>query len=192
MTGQDQENAVAVRTGADLSGRDGNGRYTRTIDVAQRDAEAARLRARGYSYRKIAAELGIEVSNAYEMVRRALREVVAEAAEDARQMELERYDAILERLEGLEETVKAVLSRKHYVFSNGRLMYLNPDDPEPLEDDDVVLRAVVQLRGLEDQRLKVSVARAELLGLKIPVKQEIELNAGVEYRIIGVNIGALS
>lgn len=190
MTTPDQQNSIATRTESNPKTRDGQGRYTRSIETAERDAEAARLRSRGFTYRQIAAALGVEVGPAYEMVKRAIHDVIAEPAEDARRMEVERLDGILQRLEVQEDLVRKVLARKHYVFSNGRLLYKDGEE-EPLEDDDVVLRAVAQLGAIEDRRLRVTMSRAELLGLKIPVKQEVEVT-GVEYRIIGINLGVLS
>lgn len=195
MTGDVHPNAMADEKPTDLVGRDGNGRYARTIDTVQRDAEAAGLKSKGYTYRQIAGMMNIDTSTAHLMVKRALHDVIAEPAEELRAIEVDRLDAILVRLDEMRETVLAVLGRKHYAISNGRLMYMpgkDGADDDPLEDDDVTLRAVAQLTAIEDRRIKVQERRAKLLGLDIPVKQEVELNAGVEYRIIGVNIGALS
>lgn len=180
--GQDQVNTETASTRRE--GRDHRGKFARTINTAERDAEAARMRARGHTYRQIAIHLGVDVAAAHEMVKRVLAETVAEAADDVRQIELERLDAVLITLDELRETVLGVLRRKHYAFSNGRLMYLGE---EPLEDDDVALRAAAQLAGIEDRRVKVSESRRKLLGLDIPVKQEIDLSGGVEYRIVGVS-----
>lgn len=170
------------------TGRDGHGRYTRTIDTAGRDAKAARLRADGWEYRDIGRELGFSASNAYEAVQRVLKETVVPPAEDLRREEVERLNRTLRNLTEMRDTVLGVLARKHYAISNGKLMYLGSN---VLEDDDVVLRAVAQLGAIEDRRTKVGESRRKLLGLDIPVKQEIEIGGGVEYRIVGVDAGAL-
>lgn len=194
MAGETHPNGIAAPTSTALAGRDGGGKFARTIDTAERDAEAARLKARGFTYRQIAAAIGVDVSTAHDMVKRILRETVQEPADELRLIQCERYEAQLLRLEAMERTVHEVLARKHYAFSNGRLMMLPGVDGEPgeiLEDDDVVLRAVAQLASLEDRRMRVAAQLSELMGLKIPVKQEIQLDAGVEYRIIGVDLSKI-
>lgn len=188
--GEDQPKDVASRT------RDGKGRFDRDLETVKRDAEIARLRSRSWTYRKIAEHLGMSVSAVYEAVQRTYAEVITEPAEQMRKLELDRLDAMAE------EVIK-VLERRHVTVSNGKIVRqfagyelhedgtLKVDDEgkpipkfEDLEDDAPVLAAV-------DRLLKIQERRAKLLGLDIPVKQEIDVNAGVEYRIIGVDVGAL-
>lgn len=183
---QDQVNNTPTST--DLVGRDHRGKYIRTIDTAERDAEAARLKARGWTYRQIASHLGVDVAAAHKMVRRVLLETVAEPAEEVRAGEVARYDESLRNLEGLRATVLELLERKHYTVSNGRVVCL---DDEPLEDDGFVLQVVDRLNAIESQRITVAARRAKLLGLDVPVKQEIAVDLGVEYRIVGVDVGQL-
>jgi hypothetical protein len=64
----------------------------------ERRREAYKLRLAGASYADIGTALGVDFRHAYDLVNRELREIEAEAAEDAeqvRRMEVERLDAIL-------------------------------------------------------------------------------------------------
>lgn len=185
-TGELQVNDTTTSTA--LAGRDHRGKYARTIETAERDAEAARMKARGFTYRQIAAHFGVDVAAAHKMVRRVLMETVAEPAEEVRAGEVARYDESLRNLAGLRETVLALLERRHYTVSNGKVVCL---DDEPLEDDGFVLQVVDRLNAIESQRIAVSARRAKLLGLDVPVKQEIAVDLGVEYRIVGVDVGQL-
>ncbi|HZB28950.1 MAG TPA: hypothetical protein VE465_02170 [Streptosporangiaceae bacterium] len=175
--------------------RDGRGRFTRSLATAKRDAEAARLRSRGLSYRAIAAELGMEAASAHEAVQRALKATVAEPAADVRQLELERLDT-------MHNAALAVLEREHVVVSGSKIVYrvveyatdgagnilLDEDGHpkaariEPLKDDAPVLRAVETL-------LKIQARRAALLGLDAPVKAETGVT--LNYNIVGVDLEQL-
>lgn len=74
----------------------GQPRTERQIDTAERDAQAARLRHYGFSYRQIAKQMGWESpASAHRAVGRALREIIREAAEDLVKLETERFDAAL-------------------------------------------------------------------------------------------------
>lgn len=180
--GQDQPNAIANRT------RDGRGRYDRSIDTVERDAEAARLKAKSWSYQQIADHLGITKSSAFDAVQRAYADVITEPAEAARKVEIDRYDQSLRNLDDMREMVLDLLKRRHYTVSNGRVVHL---DDEPLEDDGFVLSAVDRLNAIESQRNAVAARRAKLMGLDIAVKQEVDLSV-VEYRVVGVNTEALT
>lgn len=170
-----------TRTGP-VRGR--KGQFIKTLEGAERDAHAARLRSQGYGYPEIGEQLGITKASAYEAVQRALKEVVQEAAEDVRTFELGRLDSTLLNLGEMRDIVLSLLERKHYTVSNGRLVHLGD---EPLEDDGFVLSAVDRLNAIETQRTRVNESRRKLLGLDIPVKQEIDVSGGVEYRIVGVS-----
>jgi hypothetical protein len=101
-------------------------------------------------------------------VERVLAETVQEPADDLRQMELDRLDALAQR-------VWAVLETQHVTVSNGRIVYLGN---EPLADDAPVLNAV-------DRLVKISESRRKLLGLDAPAKVQSE--GTVRYMIDGVN-----
>lgn len=67
----------------------------RTLDSAIRDAQAARLRSEGLTYRDIAESMGYAgVSGAHQAVKRAIRELPREGAEDLRNIERERLDRL--------------------------------------------------------------------------------------------------
>lgn len=141
------------------AGQGTNGKFTRSIETAERDAQAARLRARGLGYKQIAEQLGYEDhTGAYKAVQRALKEIVAEPAEELRALELERLDDMYRR-------AQAVLERRHVTVSQGRVVRL---DDEPLEDDGPVLAAL-------DRLLKIQERRARLLGLDAPTQVQAEV-----------------
>ena len=128
--------------------RNGKGRFDRNPVTAERDAEAARLRARSLTYREIGEQLGLTVASAYEAVQRALRDTLTEPAADVRELELRRLDEMW-------AAVLAVLERDHLTVSHGKVITI---DGEPLKDDGPVLSAV-------DRLLKIQERRAKLLGL---------------------------
>lgn len=147
---------------------DGRGRFTRSIDTAQRDADACRLRSRGTTYQQIADQLGYaNKGDAHRAVSRALKAVVAEPAEEVRALELARLDAMYEAAMG-------VLERRHVTVSNGRVVEL---DGAPIEDDAPVLQAI-------DRLLKIQARRAALMGLDQPAK--VSVSGGVKYEVVGI------
>ncbi|MGP3752193.1 hypothetical protein [Streptomyces sp. IBSNAI001] len=140
--------------------RGGNGRIVRTVDTAERDAEAARLRTRGYTYQQIADELDwVSRGDAYRAVQRVLEDTVKEAGDEVRAIELDRLDT-------LHAAAMDVLEREHVTVSNGRVVAL---DGAPLPDDGPVLAAI-------DRLLKIQERRARLLGLDAPTKQNISIS----------------
>jgi hypothetical protein len=158
--------------------RGGNGRYTRSQDTAERDAAACRLRTEGRTYDQIAQQLGFaDRSNARDAVERALKATVQEPADQVRQLELARLDALW-------AAAWAVLEREHVVVNSGEIVIDTREgaDGQPLLDDAPVLKAVQTL-------LKVAERRAKLLGLDAPTK--IEQGGTVKYVIEGVDLGKL-
>jgi hypothetical protein len=155
--------------------RGGNGRYVRTLTVAQRDAEAARLRSQGWTYERIADHLGYsDKSNARRAIEKVLKDTVQEAGDELRTMERERLDR-------LSEAAWAVLERQHVTVSNGRVISL--PDPEtgeskPLPDDGPVLQAI-------DRLLRISESRRKLEGLDAPSR------VSVDAENLGAEIGAI-
>lgn len=142
----------------DPSVRGPKGRFIRTADTAERDAEATRLRARGQSYGAIAAELGyVDRAGARKAVQRALVAIVAEPAEEVRALQLEQLDR-------LTAAALAVLERNHVTVSHGRI--IRDDEDKPLLDDGPVLTAI-------DRLLKIQERRAKLLGLDAPARHEV-------------------
>lgn len=152
--------------------RGGNGRFTRSPDTAARDAEACRLRARGWTYEQIGAELGMSRGHAYEAVQRAIADIVREPAEEVRQLELLRLDE-------MHRTAAAVLTREHYVVDRGSVVLW---DGVPLADDGPKLAAI-------DRLLKIQARRAALLGLD--AEKKVSVSGGVKYEVVGVNVADL-
>lgn len=161
--------------------RDGNGRFTRTPDSARRDAEAAALRAKGRSFQQIADELGLaSKGHAHDAVTRAFRDIPYEGAEDARRLDLERIDRLIEQ-------AWAVMEREHVTVSQGRVVgkqigWQRDDDGEILRDgegaplplyedvldDGPALAAIREIRGLLERRAKI-------VGYDAPAKSRIEV-----------------
>lgn len=138
--------------------RGGNGRYTRTLETAERDAEACRLRTQGLGYQEIADRLGMSSkSSAYEAVQRALRDTVQEPADELRHLELLRLDELARKARGVMET-------EHYVVDKGTVVLWNG---APLVDDGPALAAI-------DRLLKVQERRAKLLGLDAPQRVSVD------------------
>jgi hypothetical protein len=127
--------------------------------VLPRDADAARYRAEGWTYQRIANALGYsDPSNARKAVMRALKEVVRDANETAIHLELNALDEMARE-------VWAVLQRNHVVVSQGRVVEL---DGVPIPDDAPVLAAT-------DRLLKIQERRAKLLGLDMPTRSKVEV-----------------
>ncbi|MBH1938972.1 hypothetical protein I5Q34_32725 [Streptomyces sp. AV19] len=149
-----------------------DGKFIYTAASAQRDAEACELRARGWSYKRIADHLGADVHTIHDGVQRALRAIVQEPAEEVRTLELERLDRLYER-------AVEVLERRHVTVSQGKIIY---EGGEPLADDGPVLQAI-------DRLLRIQERRAKLLGLDAATKTQV--SGGVKYEIVGVDMDQL-
>jgi hypothetical protein len=145
-----------------VTGRDNNGRFMRTLEGAERDAEACRLKSRGRTYQQISDELGYGSKQAaHRAVKKALASIPSLNAEELRRIQLEQLDYMTDR-------VLAVMERDHLVVSQGGKIVMGLDG-KPLIDDAPVLRASYQL-GLIQQR------RAKLQGLDAPIKHEVTLD----------------
>lgn len=131
--------------------------FTRTIDTAERDGQAARLRAEGLTYDEIAKRLRYaDKSGAKRSVDRAMLAAVKDAGDAARQLELTRLDLLWRK-------AYAQLDAQHLVVNDGRVVLWQGQaltDPMPL------LHAI-------DRLLKISERRAKLLGLDAPTRHEI-------------------
>jgi len=172
----------------DTTGHDGHGRFIRTIDTAERDAECAHLRARDYTYQQIADATGFTSrTGARFAVERALARTITEPGEELRRIELMKLDA-------LARAAWRVLEARHYLVSQGRLIRLEDGAP-PLEDDGPVLQAI-------DRLLKISERRSKLLGLDAPIRVGVstidhidaeiaELQAELTARAANIEIAAI-
>jgi hypothetical protein len=150
--------------------RSGAGRYIRTPETARRDAKAADLRAKGWTYQQIAAELGYgDKRTAADAIERALKDIIREPGEAVLHFELERLDAELVRLGDLEVSARKVLTNRHIMVNNGRVI-LHPETEQPMEDDGPVLQAIDRLIKIEDARRRNGERRAKLTGIEAAVK----------------------
>jgi hypothetical protein len=167
---------------AGTSGRGPGGKFTRTIHSIRRDNKAAELRAMGWTFQRIADELGYaNRQKAKDGVDRAIAEVPTEAVEQAKHLDLERIDRLI-------AAAWEVLERKHVTVSQGRIVgrfagfAKDPDtgetvrnaDGEPmpvydeLEDDAPVLNAIDRLE-------KLIARRGKILGYEAPARSRIEV-----------------
>ena len=138
-------------------GRAGRGRFTKRPATAERDGQAARLRADGCTYQQIADQLGFSHRDlARRSVARALAATVREPADELRHLELIRLDALW-----VEAT--KVMTAEHLTVSHGKVVEV---DGVPLKDDGPVLSAI-------DRLLKIMERRAKLVGLDAPAKVEV-------------------
>lgn len=150
-----------------------DGRYTRNINTAERDAEAARLRSQGLTYPEIAERLGWRhKGDAHNAVTRALKAVVREPAEQLIAIELDRLDTRERKLNDLEEKVQGILERKHVTVSHGRVVKL--DDGEPIEDDVIALQAGDRLLKIDAARDRIAERRAAITGINAPTRVSVD------------------
>jgi hypothetical protein len=154
-------------------GRNGKGRYTRTLAGAKRDADAAHLRSRGLTYQTIANELGFSsAGKAYEGVQRAIASAPREAGSEALSVELMRLDELWRK-------ALLIAEREHIVVSNGTIM-LDPRTVgdhggiKPLEDTGAQLAAI-------DRLVRISAQRAKLLGLEAPKRVQVDVPEPVRH-----------
>lgn len=124
-----------------------------TPERRERSAKALALRKQGMTYAQIGRELGVSEVTAFNDVKKALHEIIREPAESVRQMELERLDEALLRLNT--ELGAVVKARK---------------------DGDMGLdRSVTAITRITDSQLKIQERRARLLGLE-QFKAEVNLD----------------
>lgn len=170
--------------------RDGKGKFARTAASALRDAEAAALRAKGRTFEQIARELSFASrAKAYEAVMRAYADIPYEAVEEARRLDLERLDRLIEQ-------AWAVMEREHVTVSQGRIVgkqvgWQRDDDgqimhdgegaPIPLYedvlDDGPLLAAIREIRGLLERRAKI-------LGYDAPARHEVLTIDAIDAEIV--------
>ena len=132
-------------------------RKDRAVDH-DRDYHAARLRAEGWRYHRIAAEMGYDTEGgAYKAVQRGLKRAIAEPMAEARHLQLAALDE-------LARTAWEVLHRDHVVVSAGKVVELNG---EPLRDDGPVLAAI-------DRLLRIGERQAKLLGIDAPAEGKVD------------------
>lgn len=124
-----------------------------------RDAEAARLKALGWTLEEICdhLELGDDPMRAAAAIKRALASVMRFATDEHREMELQSYDE-------LEAECWRLLRVKHVLVDRGTIVH--DETGESLADDRFVLETV-------DRILKIKERRARLLGIDAPSRSEV-------------------
>lgn len=131
--------------------------YERTIDNAELDAQAAELRAQGFTYQQIADQMHCTRSTAYERVWRAIAAVPVEAAGQLRAVEVARLNTLMAKAWDEMEAF-------HPYISHGKLM--KGDDGQPLEDVGPKLAAMRMILSLSESLRK-------LLGLDAPARATV-------------------
>jgi hypothetical protein len=162
-------------------GRSSDGKFTRTAASARRDHKAAELHGQGWTYARIAAELGFaSKGKAHEAVMRAYAEIPTEEASQARQADLDRIDRLIEQ-------AWEVMLTPHLTVNNGKVIRqfvgLETDedgierldmDGKPIPvfadvlDDGPRLAAVNTIKGLLERR-------ARIFGYDAPAKSRVEV-----------------
>jgi hypothetical protein len=150
--------------------RDGNNRFARNPETAKREAQAAELRAQGWTYPQIAEALGYGSRGAArQAVQRAVRQIIEGPAEKLIALHLE-------RLETLYEAALEVMEADHVMVSHGRVVC--DDTGVPLKDHGPTLAAIREARSTLDSFWT-------LTGMKKPAK--VEHSGGVKYEVVGVS-----
>ncbi len=149
---------MTVTGSRDVSGRDPSGRFAKTLESAERDREACRLRARGVTYQQISDELGYGGdANARRAVKECIDAVRAEGGRELRAIQRDQLDYLTRQ-------VLAVLERQHLTITpTGKIVTV---DGVPVLDDAPVLTAT-------DRLLRIMERRAKLEGLDAPERREV-------------------
>lgn len=155
--------------------RDGNGLFIKSLETAERDAEACRMRNEGKTYVTIAKALGFaDATIARRAVQRGMLAVVQEAGEELRQLELERLDWMWRK-------VLDIAQSNHWTVQHGKVVTFNvgtEENPEwvPVPD-------MAPILGAMDRLLKIQERRARLTGLDKPVQVQVLSDAFLEEQI---------
>lgn len=135
-----------------------------------RDAEALSYRARGFTYQRIANEMGYsDRSAARKACERALAADIRETTDEAKAL-------LLLDLNAAKQAVWAVLEANHLVISDGRVVTL---DGAPIPDDEPVLKAV-------DRLVKIDQEIAKIYGAYAPAKHEVRTIDEIDARLIAL------
>ena len=164
--------------------RDGHGNYARGIETAARDAEAARLRSQGKTYREIAEALNTDSGSAYRAVERAMDAVIREPAEQAIGHALRNLAAERSRLVDLRAELEPMLTRVHATVQHGKVV-IDEATGDAVPDDEFILKVADRLIKIDDQLRRNDESRRKLEGLDQPAKTSISGN--VTYEILGMS-----
>lgn len=141
------------------SSRDRAGKFAKTLESAERDREACRLRSRGVTYQAISDQLSYGgEANARRAVQACLAAIQSEGAEELRKLQLDQLDYL---------TTQAlnVLESAHYTVTQAGRVATDVDG-RPIVDHTPVLQAI-------DRLLRIQERRAKLAGLDAPIRTEM-------------------
>lgn len=144
-------------------------------ESANRRAEVVRLRRTGMTFESIGEQLGITKQAAHKLWHKTMKGIPVVEVESYRAEQRMRLDALLER-------ANDILDAKHVLVQHGRVVELGG---EPLRDRGPELDAIKAILDIEQRRAKLD-------GLDTPVKQQLEVDGGLRYEIVGVDVADLS
>lgn len=135
----------------DMQHRDHTGRFTRGIDSAERDAEAFRLKSRGWTLEQISDELGYGgKQNVSRAIKNAETAVLSPAVETYRRLQLAAID------DALRVVFEAMEALYPLVSQGGQVVFDKDEHGNPVKLYDAAprLAAVRELRGLLERQAK--------------------------------------
>jgi hypothetical protein len=158
-----------------------NGKFTRSMVVAKRDADAAALRVKGWTLQRIANELGYGTpADVHNGIKRAYRDVPTEDIAEAKRLDIERIDRLI-------AIAWDILEAEHLAISNGRVVArcvgidrdefgepVRDENGKPVKiwqdvmDDGPSLAAIDRIKSLMERR-------ARMVGYDEPVKTRAEV-----------------
>lgn len=135
------------------------GRLLKTLQSAERDAEACRMVTRGHTYQEVADTLGYgHRGHAWEAVQRAIAALPQESAMELRRVRREQLNYLLFRTLEIVERTYPVVSQSGRVVTN--------DDGTPLVDEAPRLAAI-------DKARRIIMDLARLGGEIAPARTEV-------------------
>lgn len=144
-------------------------------DTQRQRAEVLRLRRTGMSFTAIGEQLGVTRQRAHQVYSSALAEIPAQEVHEYRVEQAARLDALLER-------ANEVLAANAVMVQHGKVVML---DGSPVPDPTVILAAIKTILDVEQRR-------AKLLGLDAPTQQQLEVDGGLRYEIVGLDPGQMA
>lgn len=133
-------------------------------------AEVLSFRVKGWSFPRIARELGISQGWAYKLYKVAMRQIVEPGVQEVRDLELARLDDLTEQCYN-------ILDSEIYLVSGGKVVRdVITDDAGKVVLDDEQQPKLMRLRDYTiklaamDRIVKIGERRARILGLDAPYK----------------------
>ncbi|MBX9150087.1 helix-turn-helix domain-containing protein [Rhodococcus qingshengii] len=166
----------------------------------ERMAQALKLRADNWTYQRIADELGVSRTQAFEDIDEALKEITSEPAALTLKFELDRLD---EMQRPLNEVIRAVDVIREFEAETLRVASLEMAEPDHKKDQAQVERdydrelettikrtdaALERLFRAVDRSLKIQDRRAKYLGLDNPVISDGEEEDGNALEMLNESI----